>query len=477
MITDKKKQSKTSQLHKKIWFRFLVFLFIIIFFSATLFINYFIKKEAEFKDKIYPNIFVDNINFGQQSKNQVLGFYRAKNNLLQTIQINIFVKDNIEATLSGELLNLRYPAQAIADRAYLIGRGEQISSKLYQKTGTLFNLTSFAINSNIEYDKQVLDQFLSGTEEKYNIPAKNALFNFDQGRVVNFRKEESGVEVDAKKFYEDFAQIIVNLKNDIQNKNISLKVNTIKPEVTLSQANNFGIEELIGEGVSDYSHSDPDRIYNLTLATSKFNGVLMLKDKEFSFDDTVGEISQLTGYKRGYIIKGGKTILDDGGGVCQVSTTFFRAALNAGLPVTERHAHAYRVIYYENDAKPGFDATIYPPSVDLKVKNDTPAYILIQTEVVPDKNLIYFRFYGKKDGRKSEISNIKLYDVTPPNEPQYKDDPVLKKGVTKQIEVAHWGAKASFDYKVIKDEKITNEQTFFSNYIPWRAVYLVGTAD
>ncbi len=191
------------------------------------------------------------------------------------------------------------------------------------------------------------------------------------------------------------------------------------------------LKKLLSIGKSDFSHSIPERIHNIILASSKFNGILIPKDKIFSFNEIVGEISSLTGYKPAYIIKQGKTVLGDGGGVCQVSTTLFRAALNAGLPIIERIPHAYRVSYYENDSKPGFDATVFAPNVDLKIKNDTPAYILIQTEVDKEKNLLFFKLYGKKDNRKIEISPVTIWDVTPPPPPLYQDDPYFKKRSSK----------------------------------------------
>ena len=215
----------------------------------------------------------------------------------------------------------------------------------------------------------------------------------------------------------------------------------------------------------------------MILAASKFDGILIPPGETFSFNKQIGDISALTGYQPAYIIKEGKTVLGDGGGVCQVSTTLFRAAINAGLPVVDRTAHAYRVSYYENDMKPGFDATVFSPSVDLKIKNDTPAYILIDTEVDEDNNLLYFRFYGKKDGRKIEIGEPALWDVVPPPEAKYQDDPTLKKGVTKQVDFPAWGSKASFTYKVSRGGNVTVDEKFYSIYKPWAAVYLVGTAD
>ena len=196
-----------------------------------------------------------------------------------------------------------------------------------------------------------------------------------------------------------------------------------------------------------------------------------------SFNQLIGDISALTGYQQAYIIQNGKTVLGDGGGICQVSTTLFRAAINTGLPILNRTAHAYRVSYYENDSGPGFDATVFSPSVDLKIKNDTPAAVLIQTEVDEVNKLVYFKLYGKKDNRKVEISKAEVWDVSPPPEASYEDDPTLQRGITKQVDFAAWGAKARFNYKVTYPNKEVKDEIFYSVYRPWKAVFLVGTKD
>ncbi|MEK7177768.1 MAG: VanW family protein, partial [Patescibacteria group bacterium] len=372
---------------------------------------------------------------------------------------------------------LKYDGKTIAERAFLIGRSSNLPSRYLQKFLTIFNLKKYYFESLIEYDNSELKDFISLSEDKYNFPAKNALFKFENGKVVEFRKESNGLKILTNQFLPDFDKVVNGFKMEVTNKKVVLNSEVIKPEIKLSDINEYGIEEFIAEGKSDYTHSIPQRVHNLTLAASKFNGVLIPKGKEFSFVETVGDISSLTGYQPAYIIKEGKTVLGDGGGVCQVSTTLFRAALNAGLPIVERNAHAYRVGYYENDSQPGFDATIYAPNIDLKIKNDTPGYILIETEIDKENNLLYFRFYGKKDSRRVDISKATVYDVVPALPPKYQDDATLKKGVTKQVDFAAGGAKAFFTYKVYKEEKLTIDEKFFSNFRPWAAVYLVGTAD
>ncbi len=457
--------------------KFVAFFFLIIILFSAFFLAQVLREEKTLQNKIYPHVVVNSIDFGRQNKSNVLSYFANLNTQFGKTLITVLYKETPIATFSGSQLKIGYDTQGIADRAFLIGRSERLSSRLYQRLATIFNWQHFNINATIGYDQSPLQDLLINTREQYDIPAKNALFKFESGRVISFRQEEKGQEIEDEKFIRDFDNLVQQLERHQENKTISLHVKVLQPEVTLAKANEFGIEELIAEGKSDFSHSIPERIHNVNLAASKFNGVLIPKDSVFSFNQTIGDISSLTGYKPAYIIKAGKTVLGDGGGVCQVSTTLFRAALNAGLPITERTAHAYRVGYYENDSKPGFDATVFAPSPDLKIKNDTSASILIQTEIDADKNLLYFRFYGKKDGRKVEVSPVTVYDVVPPLPEIRQDDPTLKKGVVKQVDFPAWGSKAAFTYKVTNKNTTTFEKKFLSVYRPWQAVYLVGTAD
>jgi len=114
-------------------------------------------------------------------------------------------------------------------------------------------------------------------------------------------------------------------------------------------------------------------------------------DEDFSFNKALGAVDASTGYLPELVILADKTVPEFGGGLCQVSSTAYRAALNSGLPILERHAHAYPVSYY----KPyGVDATIYLPSPDMRFTNDTGKYIYVQTKIIGTK--LYFDFFGTK---------------------------------------------------------------------------------
>ena len=307
--------------------------------------------------------------------------------------------------------------------------------------------------------------------------AENALFNYvGSGKVQEFQPAREGVQVKQDELTGLMVNNLIDLEKD-DKKEAAVEIPVIKtePVIKTAEVNNLGITELIGRGESDYTGSIANRVFNLKKAAGYMNGILVAPGEVFSFNKYVGDISPEGGYKQAYVIKEGRTVLGDGGGVCQVSTTLFRAVLNAGLPVEERTAHAYRVHYYENDSQPGFDATIFTPTTDFKFKNDTPTYVLVQTRVDEARRKLVFELYGTSDGRKATLSKAKVWDVTPPPPDLYQDDPTLPVGTVKQVDWKAWGAKVTFDWKVTRGDEVLQERTFYSNFRPWQAVYLRGT--
>lgn len=301
-------------------------------------------------------------------------------------------------------------------------------------------------------------------------------FEFDGKRVTEFSPALDGVSIDSKSFKNLLVTNLDKLSSSTdQNISLDVPIVTTKPPVTTEQINNLGIKERIGHGTSTYFHSIPGRVFNVNLAASRINGTLVASGETFSFNQTLGDVSKFTGYQQAYIISGGKTILGDGGGVCQVSTTLFRAVMNAGLPINNRSPHAYRVGYYEQSSPPGMDATVYYPTTDFKFTNDTGNYILIQAKNDPVNYSLVFDLYGTSDGRVSQVSKPIISNYSPPLPTIYQDDPTLSNGTLKQTDFAAAGAKITFNYSVTKNGENIYNKTFVSNYQPWAAAYLRGT--
>lgn len=342
------------------------------------------------------------------------------------------------------------------------------------------NNTTLAVSKITIGDEEIFDTKLTLNQEKLKSfikeqvaskidrEVKEPLFNFDGKKVVEFEPPEEGLTLDVEE-----TAVFINEAVLAKTSRIDLPVEVTKPKNKLT--NEMGIKELIGKGISNFSGSIANRIYNINLATSKINGILIPPNDEFSFVKTVGDISAATGFKQAYVIKSGRTVLDDGGGVCQVSTTVFRAALNSGLPITERVAHAYRVSYYEQGFPPGLDATIFYPSVDLKFKNDTSSHILIQAHT--EGNSLVVELYGTSDKRNVELSKPVILNQTPPLPEIRQDDPTMPKGQVKQVDWPASGANVVFTRKVTRGNDVLINETFRSNYRSWQAVYLVGTKE
>jgi len=428
--------------------------------------------EAMYNGRVYPSVTMNSTNFGGKTPAEVQDYWMAKNEPFEKATFT-FVFENNVATISGTDLGLGYDATLSATQAFLVGRsGTWVTDVL-----TKFSPNPTSLTPLFRFQEDVLTDTLDRIAQAINIPAQDALFEFRGGKVTAFRPSKDGREVNVEETKKRFGDAVVNLPmSNTTSVVIPLPVQAITPSLTTDRVNAFGIKELIGRGYSEFAHSIPGRVHNVTLAAARLHGILIKPGDTFSFNETLGDISAATGFQPAYIIKDGRTVLGDGGGVCQVSTTLFRAALAAGLPIIDRRAHSYRVAYYEQAGyKAGLDATVFAPSVDLKFKNDTPGYILIQTKTDIQNMTLTFELYGTSDGRKTEIFNHVVGGITPPPPDLFQDDPTLPVGVVKQVDFSAWGAKASFQYKVTRGGEVLQDTSFASNFRPWQAVYLRGT--
>jgi vancomycin resistance protein YoaR len=393
---------------------------------------------------------------------------------LDTDPIEVPTKSAGTQPTSNQLEELRSRAEKLLpDKLNLIIDQQKITLS----GSELVALLSTSGNEN-PVDVAATQQYVQGVAKSLNRDPGDAKFVFENNRVKEFAPGTDGVEVQVDSTTtEVIAAVTKLLTEDTKTEDVQIVATKTPPAITTDKVNNLGIRELIGRGESYYAHSIPNRIFNVGLTASKIDSVLVAPGQEFSFIKSVGDISASSGFKQAYVISNGRTELGDGGGVCQVSTTVFRAATAAGLPITERWAHAYRVGYYEQNSKPGIDATIFEPGKDFKFKNDTPGYILVQTINDPKTLHLIVDIYGTSDGRVATVSTPKVWGITPPPPDIIQDDPTLRVGTTKQVDWSAWGAKTSFVYMVTRNGETLQSVKFNSNYKPWANIYLKGTAQ
>jgi|GEM_PF-1368785 vancomycin resistance protein YoaR len=185
---------------------------------------------------------------------------------------------------------------------------------------------------------------------------------------------------------------------------IEIPLQKSKGEVLNRSSADIGSMKLLSVGKSEFSGSVPARIFNIEKAMAEHvNGIIIPPGATFSFISAVGDIiEESTGWKTSLgIFNGNELKPTPGGGVCQASTTVYRAALAAGLPIEEQRNHSLYVKYYTKYGE-GLDATIYPNHQDLKFRNDTPSYLLLLASV--EGNEAKVRIYGTPDGRKVALN-------------------------------------------------------------------------
>ena len=252
-----------------------------------------------------------------------------------------------------------------------------------------------------------LDQvynYVRGLEKKINQSTQEPVLIISNNRATTFVPPRPGIELDS---YQTTLNILAAL--GANESTAELALNTVPPSQALSNTNDLGINELVATGVSSFAGSPQNRRHNIQVGVEKMQGLIIPKGGIFSFDDNLGPVDGEHGFLPELVIKKEGTVPEFGGGLCQVSTTTFRAAINAGVPITQRKNHAYAVSYYSPQ---GTDATIYPGAVDLKFINNTPGSLLIWPYFA-DNNILVFDFYGTKDGRQVVVKAPIQYDQKP----------------------------------------------------------------
>lgn len=261
---------------------------------------------------------------------------------------------------------------------------------------------------------------------------------------------------------------------------VNIVINEAQPKVAgTATAQELGITQLLYAETSYFYGSSAERIQNIEAASAQFHGVLVAPGETFSMGGAMGDVSLENGFAEALIIYGGRTIKGVGGGVCQVSTTLFRAVFNAGFPVNERYSHAYRVSYYEKTASgsidsrlAGLDATVYFPLVDFKFTNDSPYWLLMETYVT--NGSLTWKLYSTSDGRSVTWDTTGPVNIVPAPSPKFEQNVELGKNEMKQVDYAANGADVTVTRTVSNNGTVYFQDTFVTHYEPWQAICEFG---
>ncbi len=336
------------------------------------------------------------------------------------------------------------------------------------------------VDLGVMLDRERVAALVSELAGQLDRPMRDGTIDWDGQGVVVLAESERGQQLDLEA---SVAAIEAALVGEVApaasvaagevgaTEHITLPVTLLEPRVDTTRVAELGIVELVSEGVSSFRGSPAERVHNIVTAADKFQHVVVPPGEVFSFNQNVGSVSAANGFTDALVIAGDRTAVGIGGGVCQVSTTAYRAAFFGGFPIVERHAHGYVVGWY---GEPGMDASIFTPNVDFRFRNDTQHYLLIKSYVNTAKGTLTFRIYGTKPGRSVEMVRQPATNVQPAPPPLYQEDAKLAKGQIKQVDWAVKGMDVVIKRVIRYADGAVKEENIVSKYRPWRAIYLYG---
>jgi vancomycin resistance protein YoaR len=249
-----------------------------------------------------------------------------------------------------------------------------------------------------------LRETFSGRVNRSPVDARIA-WSAQEGGLVSLDPSVDGAALRSSAFADAVAESFLG-----DRKPVEAPVVVTKPAVDSNNLGALGIDGLIGRGDSNFVGGSQPRDNNIYVGVDLLNGELVPPGGEFSFNKAVGEITYDKGFVDAGVIENGIIGRDVGGGICQVSTTVFRAALDSGMPITEWHNHSLRLLGYERDGwTAGYDAAILQSGSDpqywgdFRFKNDTDGYMLVQAWT--DYPYVIVEIYGNDDGREVTVGD------------------------------------------------------------------------
>ena len=351
----------------------------------------------------------------------------------------------------------------LGDRAWEIGT-EQLTAALVIPKG-----------GNAAIDPARLDVVLDQIAEETYVGPTNAALEWADGSLRAVQNDVSGSEVDRA----TFESSVVAAATTAEGRSVTLPMTSIPAEIRTDNLPELGIVGLISSGSSSFAGSSPMRAENVQVAARNISGALVRPGENLSFNDALGAISVENGYVEGKIIQGDWTASDLGGGVCQVSTTVFRAALYAGFRFDEWNHHSWRLAFYEADGSPpGLDAAIYQPNTpeewekDLIFTNPFDSWMLLQ--MVVEGETVTAQLYGASSPYTVEVGAPVIGPPVPPGPPVTRVKPELPQGTRNMVNTASPGYTVQVSRRVLEGGAVISEGVFESVYRAQPEVWEVG---
>lgn len=309
------------------------------------------------------------------------------------------------------------------------------------------------------------------------------------GRFLQFWQENGGLPIFGYPLSEEFYQFInnefvlvqyferVRLEARLVDGNIQVNIANLGRDMVAAsavlRANTVPMPglERIASATTSYKGAGWSKRTNIARGAAMIDGTVVPEGREFSFLESSNFID--TDFVVGYGINAGELVTVVAGGICQVSTTVFRAASNGGFEITRRIPHTFIVTTYEDIL--GFDATVMSPTTDFRFRNDTQGPLLLVVRNDAEQQRLTIEFWGIPDGRTVQYEGPYITNVTQPYAPIWQYDASLASGQTRQLVFGRGGMSVSYKRTVVNaDGSVLRTDDYRTSYAPWYDYVLYG---
>lgn len=346
-----------------------------------------LSNAIELEGKIHKNIYVRDVDLSNLTKEEA------------EVKINKILDDNNSFVLnfngkkyvfSKKNIGTDYDVKEVVEKAYNIGRDKGIITNIKTKSSLTMG-KKIILDYSITYDEKKLDKYLKELNKKIYIKPKSATIRIVNGKII-VTKGKDGYELNK----DQLKNTIIKKIKDLDNKDEIIPTSSVKPFYSYNDLSK--INTSLGSFETYFNANNYNRSNNIKLAANATSNILLDKGELFSFNSYIQK-SHINKYlKEAPVIVNGKQEKGIGGGMCQVSSTIYNAALYSGMKIVNVRNHSIPSPYIEK----GRDATVSGGTIDLKFSNKFDSPILIHNQIIGNK--IVCTIYGnKKDYKDIEI--------------------------------------------------------------------------
>ncbi|WP_042277045.1 VanW family protein [[Clostridium] dakarense] len=424
-----------------------------IFFLGSTNLSQAITREG----KIHKNISIMSIDISGLTKDE------AKRKVKETInhynEVNLIYEDKVYK-LNKKDLGIVYNIDESVEKAYNIGRDKDIISNIKTKVDLDLGENK-SIDLKCSYNEKNLDKYINFLNENIKVEPINATIKLENDKF-NYTKETYGIKIDVDKLKKSIILDVNKVfSNDEKIPTISIKPNFVYDELSK-------IDTVLGTYETHFNTKLENRVNNIDVAARATNNVIVKPYEEFSFNHYVNDSSIQSQFKNAPVIINGKLEQGLGGGICQVSSTMYNAALYAGLEITKVRNHSIPSAYVSK----GRDATVATGNLDFRFKNkyNTPIFI---THKMYDNKIVTTIYGNKEDKKEIEVTTEIIKSV--PNKVKIKTSKELFEGEKTVSQNGRTGYKIN-TFRIYKGDK-GNTKEFISEsyYPPMDKVVVYGT--